>query len=305
MRFCKVPHFLLLSAALLLSAIAAPAEAPERHCSASEYRQFDFWAGDWDVVDTTTGDVEGHARVERILDGCVLREQYDGAAGSHGESFNIYDPWRQMWHQIWVNNRGQLLLLEGKLNHGEMDLSGIQRTVDGQEEHVRGQWRWVNDGVRETAQTSLDNGRTWKQWFDLTFRPASTTDRTSEDAQQVAALDREYQAAVKINDVKTMDRLLADDFVLVVGSGKTYNKSDLLNEARSGRILYEHQEDTDRKVRVWGDTAVVTAKLWEKGTDGGKPFDKVVWFSDTYVRTAAGWRYVLGQSSLPLPTAAM
>jgi len=54
-------------------------------------------------------------------------------------------------------------------------------------------------------------------------------------------------------------------------------------------------------VRVWGDTAVITAKLWEKGSDDGRPFEYAVWFSDTYVRTLAGWRYVFGQASLPYP----
>ncbi len=123
----------------------------------------------------------------------------------------------------------------------------------------------------------------------------------ADDQKIVAALDTQYQAAVKANDVATMDRILADDFILVTGSGKTYTKSDLLQEARSGSVVYEHQEDTEQTVRIWGETAVITAKLWEKGTDNGKQFDKTVWFSDTYVRTPAGWRYVFGQSSLPLP----
>jgi len=48
----------------------------------------------------------------------------------------------------------------------------------------------------------------------------------------------------------------------------------------------------------------VTAKLWEKGIENGEPFDYTVWFSDTYVRTPVGWRYVFGQSSLPLPKSA-
>jgi ketosteroid isomerase-like protein len=113
----------------------------------------------------------------------------------------------------------------------------------------------------------------------------------------------EYQAAVKKNDATTMDRLLADDFVLVTGSGKVYTKADLLQEARSGRVIYERQEDAPQKVRVWGDTAVITAKLREKGTENGKPFDHTLWFTDTYVRTATGWCYVFGQSSLPLPKA--
>jgi ketosteroid isomerase-like protein len=129
----------------------------------------------------------------------------------------------------------------------------------------------------------------------------STNALPADDRKIVAGLDTEYQEAVKKNDAATMGRILADDFVLVTGSGKTYTKDDLLTEARSGHVVYEHQEDTAQTVRLWGDTAVVTAKLWEKGTDNGKPFDYTVWFSDTYVRTPTGWRYVFGQSSLQCP----
>jgi len=127
---------------------------------------------------------------------------------------------------------------------------------------------------------------------------------STDDAKIVAALDTEYQAAVKNNDAATMDRILSDDFVVVLGSGKIYTKADLLQMARTRRVQYEHQEDSDQTVRVWGDTAVVTAKIWLKGMDEGKPFEWHVWFSDTYVRTPAGWRYVHGQASLPLPDAA-
>ncbi len=127
---------------------------------------------------------------------------------------------------------------------------------------------------------------------------------SAADIKNVAALDAEYQAAVKINDADTMDRILADDFVVVTGTGQIYSKADLINMARTKRVQYEHQEDTNKTVRVWGDTAVVTATLWLKGVDQGKPFDWHVWFSDTYVRTPSGWRYVHGQASLPLPPAA-
>jgi ketosteroid isomerase-like protein len=122
-----------------------------------------------------------------------------------------------------------------------------------------------------------------------------------DDEKAVAALDTEYQAAVKNNDVATMDRILIDDFVLVTGLGKTYTKAALLEEARSKRVIYERQDDTNQRVRVWGDTAVVTALLWAKGTEDGKPFDYKLWFSDTYVRTPDGWRYVLAQASTRLP----
>jgi ketosteroid isomerase-like protein len=124
---------------------------------------------------------------------------------------------------------------------------------------------------------------------------------SADDQKIVAALDVRYQAAVEKNDAAAMDRILADDFVLVTGSGKTQNKADLLEEARSGRVVYEYQDDSLQAVRVWGDTAVVTARLRAKGAESGKPFEYTLWFSDTYIRTAAGWRYVFGQASLPLP----
>ena len=125
----------------------------------------------------------------------------------------------------------------------------------------------------------------------------------AELEEVVAALDTEYQAAVARNDAAAMAKILADDFVLVLGNGKVYRKADLLEDARNGGVVYERQIEIDdsQTVRVWGDAAVVTAKLWLKGTREGKPFERKLWFSDTYVRTKAGWKYVFGQASLPLP----
>ena len=121
------------------------------------------------------------------------------------------------------------------------------------------------------------------------------------DAKTVAALDTAYQAAVKANDAEGMARILADDFVLVTGRGKVFTKNDLLEEARKKSTIYEKQDELEQKVRVWGDTAVVTALLWIKGTSEGKTSERRLWFSDTYVRTPSGWKYVLGQASIPLP----
>ena len=137
----------------------------------------------------------------------------------------------------------------------------------------------------------------------LAFVPLIATGNSAEDAKTVAALDTKYQAAVKNGDAATMNRILADHFVVVTGSGRVYTKAELLEMARTHRVQYEHQEDSNQTVRVWHDTAVVTAELWMKGTDQGKPFDFHIWFSDTYVRTPAGWRYVHGQASFPLSDA--
>jgi ketosteroid isomerase-like protein len=279
---------------------------PPRSCAAPEFRAFDFWIGDWEAFDIDKPNTKvAHNRVDRILDGCVLLEDYQATDGSHGESFTIYDASRKVWHQSWVTNHGALLIIEGNMQSGDMVLSGTDRTADGKQKRVRGTWKPVPGGVRETAVTSTDDGKTWKPWFDLIFRPAATSGAARSaggDEALVAALDTQYQAAVKNNDATVMGQILADDFVLVIGSGKTFSKADLLKEAESKQFVYEHQEDTEQTVRVWGDSAVVTAKLWGKGTNNGKPFDHTLWFSDTYVRTPTGWRYVFGQASLPLPS---
>jgi hypothetical protein len=137
-------------------------------CAAPEYRQFDFWAGDWDVSDVGSPIKVARARVDLILDGCVLREDYQGTDGHKGQSFTIYDAARGVWHQSWVTNRGQLLVIEGKSEAGEMVLSGENHAGGAL---VRGTWKPVDGGVRETAVTSTDGGKTWKLWFDLLFRP--------------------------------------------------------------------------------------------------------------------------------------
>jgi ketosteroid isomerase-like protein len=126
------------------------------------------------------------------------------------------------------------------------------------------------------------------------------------DARQIVAkLDLEFQAAVKINDAQTMERILHKDMILVLGNGTTNTRDELLQEAREKRITYERQDEDPgtQSVRQWGDTAVVSARLWVKGVSDGRAFNRRLWFSDTYVRTHDGWRYAFGQASLHLPSA--
>jgi ketosteroid isomerase-like protein len=128
-----------------------------------------------------------------------------------------------------------------------------------------------------------------------------------QDRLIVGKLDHEFQAAVKVNDAKTMERILGTNMILVLGNGTTNTREELLEEARDRAITYEEQDEDPgtQTVRVWGDTAVVTARLWVKGTrKAGGAFDRRLWFSDIYVRTPEGWRYVFGQASLRLPDSA-
>ena len=134
----------------------------------------------------------------------------------------------------------------------------------------------------------------------LSASPEMTS--TAADRLAVSSMDLEYQAAVKRNDVPTMGRILHEEFVLVRGDGRTVTREQILSGARSGDYVYEQQDEIEgtQVVRVWGDTAVVTALLWVKGKYRDEEFDRRVWFSDTYVRTPAGWRYAFAQVSLPV-----
>jgi ketosteroid isomerase-like protein len=126
-----------------------------------------------------------------------------------------------------------------------------------------------------------------------------------EDRATVAALDVEYQAAVERNDAEAMGRILHPDMILVVGRGAVFTRDDLLRSARERDVEYERQVEDEgtQTVRLYGrDTAIVTARLWLKGTPReGEAFDRRLWFSDTYVRTPEGWRYAFGQASISLP----
>jgi uncharacterized protein (TIGR02246 family) len=126
-----------------------------------------------------------------------------------------------------------------------------------------------------------------------------------DDRRAVAALDAAYQAAVERNDAEAMAAILHEDMILVLGNGAVYTGEDVLNWARTRRIEYEVQDEEagTQTVRLYGpDTAIVTALLRARGVRAdGTRVDVRLWFSDTYVRTPQGWRYVFGQASTALP----
>ena len=148
----------IASAGLAQAAIAAA-------CSAAEYRQFDFWIGEWDVH-TADGKLAGTNRIEHEYDGCVVHERYMGARGYSGESLNTYDGGRKVWHQTWVDNQSTLLLLEGGLRDSSMVLEGQSVAPSGQTTKHRITWTPNADGsVRQHWESTDDQGR-WTTVFD-------------------------------------------------------------------------------------------------------------------------------------------
>jgi hypothetical protein len=138
-------------------------------CSAPAHRQFDFWAGEWEVRDPE-GAVVGRNRITHLFGGCALREEWEGASGFQGTSLNVHDAARGGWHQTWVDAAGSLLLLDGGLRDGTMVLEGTApaREAPGQQTRHRISWSLLDgdpDRLRQRWEASAD-GATWETVFD-------------------------------------------------------------------------------------------------------------------------------------------
>jgi hypothetical protein len=162
MRFLKSA---LLGAMALIASAPSPAQSPSPACATAEHRAFDFWLGEWNVHGAN-GKLAGTNSINREIGGCVLHERYDTGRGYSGESFNVYDAPRKVWHQTWVDSSGLLLLLEGGLRDGRMVLEGQNVGTDGKTTKHRIAWTLNPDGtVRQLWESTAPNGD-WTVAFD-------------------------------------------------------------------------------------------------------------------------------------------
>jgi hypothetical protein len=160
-----------LALILLIASTFTWAQTPAASCGAPEYHQLDFWVGTWDVFEVDGSHPVAQASISRELEGCALHERYEQADGLHGESFSAYEAGRQLWRQSWYTNHGKGLELTGKMQTDSLVLEGIDYSTTPQSK-VRVTWKPLKGAVQETAVISSDNGKTWKTWFDLFFRPS-------------------------------------------------------------------------------------------------------------------------------------
>lgn len=144
-----------------------PVNAPA--CDSPAHRQFDFWLGTWRVF-KPDGTLAGTNRIERAQDGCVVHERYSTPGGYDGQSLNIYDASRQVWHQTWVDNSGTLLLLEGGLVDGKMVLEGETTGQDGAVTKHRITWTPNPDGSVRQFWESTNRLGEWAVAFDGLYR---------------------------------------------------------------------------------------------------------------------------------------
>lgn len=169
-RLSFLPSLLFLFAAATLQA-----QGPQG-CQAAEYRQFDFWVGEW-AVTTPQGKPAGSNRIERIIGGCVLQEHWSSSNGGDGTSLNMWSAADGLWHQVWMDAGGNMLELAGKLEGTRMVLTGTHPTPGkpGVLTTERVTWTPLEGGaVRQLWEASADGGKTWTTQFDglYTHRPS-------------------------------------------------------------------------------------------------------------------------------------
>jgi hypothetical protein len=155
--------------AMLLAVLSQPVLALAGACDGADHRAFDFWIGDWDVTNAANSH---HTRnvITREYYGCVIHEHYTGPSGYTGESLNVFDANRKVWHQTWVDSQGGLLVLEGGMREGKMVLEGLQTDKDGNKSKQRITWTPNADGsVRQFWESANPDGK-WTVQFDGLYR---------------------------------------------------------------------------------------------------------------------------------------
>lgn len=142
-------------------------------CCQPEFRQFDFWLGDWKTYKPGTDTLLGTNHIVLLQDSCIIQENWASAnPGYTGTSYNFYNPQTQKWHQTWIDNQGGSLFLSGKLEGKSMVLySEPLQTPNGKPYTNRITWTPnANGTVRQHWEVSNDEGKTWSTAFDGVYK---------------------------------------------------------------------------------------------------------------------------------------
>jgi ketosteroid isomerase-like protein len=116
--------------------------------------------------------------------------------------------------------------------------------------------------------------------------------------QEVLQFEREACKTFLDADVPALERVLTPDFTLTLSNGEVSTRTDEINELQSKKVHYDVFENYDMLARLYGeDMAVVLGKTRVKGTADGKPFDRIVQFTDTLIKRDGRWQLAAGHVS--------
>jgi hypothetical protein len=144
-------------------------------CHSPENRQFDFWVGRWSVSPKAAPQQKvADSLIEKLYDGCAVRENWMPLKGGGGGSLNAYRPADGIWRQTWIDAQGSWAEFSGTWNGRSMVIEGGWAQPGHPDQRTRMTYTPLPDGaVEQRGETSDDRGKTWQPSFDLIYRKAA------------------------------------------------------------------------------------------------------------------------------------
>jgi len=129
-------------------------------------------------------------------------------------------------------------------------------------------------------------------------RPGFDSNEQPETIRQIIDMERQAKEASLRRDADFSLRTLADDYVAITPLGQVTTKQETISARRSGQLRYESMNITDMVVRLYGDTAVVTARADVKGHQLGEDFSGPYRYTRVWVRSNGRWQTVSYQATV-------
>jgi ketosteroid isomerase-like protein len=119
------------------------------------------------------------------------------------------------------------------------------------------------------------------------------------EAVKVRALETKLMDAYRQRQIDTFASLLDDDLVITFEDGATYGKIGYISYTSNPAVQVEVAEMSDVKVRMHGDTAILTGAYHERGQTKGQPYEYRDRFTDVWMKSNGKWRLVASQYAIP------
>jgi ketosteroid isomerase-like protein len=133
-----------------------------------------------------------------------------------------------------------------------------------------------------------------------TALPVSLAAQEKSDAANIRAMELKWTESYKQRQVEMLASLLAEDFVITVEDGNTYSKTGYISHSAEPSVHVEVAEMSDLKVRMHGNTAVVTGAYHERGKSDGKPYEYHDRLTDVWMKVGGKWQVVASHYSVPV-----
>lgn len=121
-----------------------------------------------------------------------------------------------------------------------------------------------------------------------------------DTAASIRKLEEKWTESYRKRQIDILSSLLAEDFVITVEDGNTYSKVGYITHSADPSVQVDVAELSDLRVRMHGDTAVVTGAYHEKGKSNGKPYEYRDRLTDVWMRVGNKWQVISSHYSVPL-----